>query len=299
MIAASTFIALSGLWLGLVIVLDQAPWFRGRSLARRLAPFLPGWDAADTGDRSSVPTRVLGPVVERALDAVRQGIGTNTDLRRRLLRAGRVDTAAAFRTRQFGHALAGACAGGVIAVASGAAGLAACGWVAAPAIAWAIVDEQRLGRAIAGRHERLRLELPVVAEQLGILVTAGYSLPAAVQRIADRGHGLAAEDLARVGRRLRQGLTDTAALSEWEERSGLDTVGRLGRVLAMHRDAGDLGSLISAEARSMRADTHRHLVETIERRSQLVWVPVTVATLVPGLLLLGIPFISALRQVTG
>jgi len=49
----------------------------------------------------------------------------------------------------------------------------------------------------------------------------------------------------------------------------------------------------------MRADTHRRLVESIERRSQLVWVPVTVATLVPGLLLLGIPFISALRQVTG
>lgn len=299
MIAASSFLALAAMWVGLVIVLDHAPWFRRRSLAGRIAPFLPGW-RPDLGEsRSSAASQVLGPVLVRALDLVRRRIGTNAELRMRLLRAGRDETASTFRTRQVGHALAGACAGGVVAIASGASSVAACIWVAAPAVGWVWIDEQQLNRAIARRHQRLRLELPVVAEQLGILVTAGYSLPAAMQRLADRGHGLAAEDLRRVSRRLRHGLTDTAALSEWEERSGLDTVGRLGRVLAMHRDAGDLGSLISAEARAMRADTHRQLVETIERRSQLVWIPVTVATLVPGLLLLGIPFISALRQVTG
>lgn len=299
MIAAATLIGLISMWCGLVLVLDRAPWFRRRSLAGRIAPYVPGSRVDRGADRSSPASMILAPVALRVIDAARRVAGTSDELGSRLRRAGRDETPSAFRTRQLGHALAGACAGGAIAIASGSSALAACIWIAAPAGAWVCIDEQRLNSAITRRQQRLRLELPVVAEQLGILVTAGYSLPAAVQRIADRGQGLAAEDLGRVGRRLRQGLTDTAALGEWEERSGLDTVGRLGRVLAMHRDAGDLGALISAEARSMRADTHRRLVESIERRSQLVWIPVTVATLVPGLLLLGIPFISALRQVTG
>jgi hypothetical protein len=39
----------------------------------------------------------------------------------------------------------------------------------------------------------------------------------------------------------------------------------------------------------------RELIEQIERRAQQVWIPVTVATLVPGAVLLAVPFIEALR----
>ena len=70
-------------------------------------------------------------------------------------------------------------------------------------------------------------------------------------------------------------------------------------MLRLHDDAGDLGSLIAQEARTIRAAAHRDLLEVIERRSQLVWVPVTVATLVPGLIFLAVPFMSAMTQVTG
>jgi hypothetical protein len=49
----------------------------------------------------------------------------------------------------------------------------------------------------------------------------------------------------------------------------------------------------------VRSEAHRALIETIERRGQLVWVPVTVATLVPGLILLAVPFLSAVAMVTG
>jgi hypothetical protein len=57
--------------------------------------------------------------------------------------------------------------------------------------------------------------------------------------------------------------------------------------------------LIAAEARSVRAEAHRELIESIERRAQLVWIPVTVATLVPGLIFLAVPFYSAMAQVAG
>ena len=70
---------------------------------------------------------------------------------------------------------------------------------------------------------------------------------------------------------------------------------RLVAVLALNREASDLGRLISEEARSIRRDAHRELVEAVERRAQQVWIPVTVATLLPGAVFLMIPFLEALR----
>ena len=39
----------------------------------------------------------------------------------------------------------------------------------------------------------------------------------------------------------------------------------------------------------------RELIEQIERRSQQVWIPVTVAALLPGAIFIAIPFVQALR----
>ena len=66
-------------------------------------------------------------------------------------------------------------------------------------------------------------------------------------------------------------------------------------VLQLQQEAGDLGRLISNEARAMRREAQRRLVETIERRAQLVWIPVTVATLLPGVLLMAVPFLAAMQ----
>ena len=52
--------------------------------------------------------------------------------------------------------------------------------------------------------------------------------------------------------------------------------------------------MIGEEARAIRRDVHRELIETIERRGQQVWIPVTVAALVPGVIFLAVPFIAAL-----
>ena len=70
-------------------------------------------------------------------------------------------------------------------------------------------------------------------------------------------------------------------------------------MLALNRQAGDLGRLISEEARAIRRDVQRELVERIERREQQVWIPVTVATLVPGVIFLAVPFIEAMRLFAG
>ncbi len=131
-----------------------------------------------------------------------------------------------------------------------------------------------------------------------MLLGSGYSLGSALNRLARRGDGACATDLALVCGRMRQGLTDIDALREWAALADVDALSRLVTILAMNREGGDLARLISEEARTIRQDAQRELVETIERRGQQVWIPVTVATLVPGVLFIVVPFIEAMRLFT-
>jgi hypothetical protein len=98
---------------------------------------------------------------------------------------------------------------------------------------------------------------------------------------------------------VRQGLTEVEALREWAAVARVPALDRLVPVLALNRESSDLGRLISDEARAIRRDVHIEQVETMERRSHQVWIPVTLATLVPGVIFLSIPFIEALRQFGG
>jgi hypothetical protein len=128
-----------------------------------------------------------------------------------------------------------------------------------------------------------------------MLLAAGWSLTAALHRLAERGSGAVATDLRRVRVRLGQGIGETEALREWAATAGVPQLDRLVSVLSLNRDTSDLGRLVAAEARAIRRDVHRELLEAVERRNQAVWIPVTVATLVPGVLFLAIPFVEALR----
>ena len=154
-------------------------------------------------------------------------------------------------------------------------------------------------RLICKWQDRLFYELPVVAEQLAMLISAGFSLSASLDRIASRGGGACAADLERVGLRVRQGLGEDRALSEWGTIAKLDAVDRLINVLSLNRETTDLGRLLGEEARSIRRDAQRRLTETLERRAQQVWIPVTVAALVPGVILLAVPFLQVMRIFTG
>ena len=164
----------------------------------------------------------------------------------------------------------------------------------APALAF-LTLEQRLSSASDAWKQRVALELPVVTEQLAMLLAAGFSLGAALNRIGDRGRGNCAGDLARVCGRIRQGLSEVDALREWAAVADVEALDRLVPILALNREASDLGRLVSDEARAIRRDLQRTLIETVERRVQQVWVPVTVAALVPGVLFMAVPFIEALR----
>lgn len=285
--------------IGLSFLFGELRWFRRRSLLARLRPYGATGAAALSPTPSSSPTAVLVTLVDQLVDRVTGTLGIRDDLTLRLARADLHTTPTAFRSRQALHAVVALAVGGTAALLLRPGPVTTLMLlIGVPTLA-VLIPEQRLSSRIARRSHRLQLELPVIAEQLGILIDSGTSLPAAITRVSRRGRGASAEDLHRVALRIRGGTSETTALTEWAERTDVEAVRRLVSVLSLHREAGDLGRLISEEARAIRAETHRELLERIERRDQLVWIPVTVATLVPGLLFLAVPFVSALAQVSG
>jgi Flp pilus assembly protein TadB len=237
---------------------------------------------------------VVAPLARAAGDKVAALFGVNEALSTRLRRVHSDVGVTAFRLRQVCLAGAALLAGAVLAGLGLPLPLAVLVVAGAPLLVFLVI-EQRLARASEHWQQQLALELPVVSEQLAMLLNAGYSLGAALARISERGKGCAARDLRGVVNRIRQGLSETDALREWAGVAGVDGVDRLVGVLALHAESADLGRLVSAEARQSRRDLHRRTIEGIERRAQQVWVPVTVATLVPGVILLAVPFLSALR----
>lgn len=295
------FLSALVLWAGATLLLGELRWSRRRPLDDRLAVHLtggraprrptPGWSVASVRE-------VLAPLAQDAGGRLGHLLGVSEDLGLRLERIHAEVDAAGFRLRQLGWSIVAV----VVAVAVGLLlttppALTLLLVLGAPLLAFLLL-EQDLARRSAAWQRRLFLELPVVSEQLGMLLAAGYSLGGALHRLARRGEGAVAADLRRVVLRVNQGLDEVAALREWAEIARVPAVDRLVGVLSLDREATDVGRLITDESRAARDEVHRELIEQIERRGQQVWIPVTVATLVPGVLFLAVPFIEAMRLFT-
>jgi Flp pilus assembly protein TadB len=242
---------------------------------------------------------VIGPLARDLGERASRMLGVSEELSARLRRSHSRLEVTQVRLRQLGWSAA-ALAGGVILTQATtlppAAALIIV--VGSPLLAFLAV-EHRIGSVSRRWQERTFLELPVIAEQLGMLLSAGYSLGSALNQLAARGQGACQTDLRVVCTRMQQGLSEMDALREWSDRVQVVEVTRLVDVLALNREAGDLGRLIAEEARSARREVQRQTLETIERRGQQVWIPVTVAALVPGVLFIAVPFIEALRLFSG
>jgi Flp pilus assembly protein TadB len=289
------------LWIGAALLLSRIRWFARPPLVERLRPYTPGGDVGSTrtGLLSVESFReVIGPLAREVGGRLASLFGVDEDLSTRLDRVHSPLDATSFRVRQLAVSGAAFALGLFLALAlrlPPAVGIFTA--IGLPLLAFLLV-EQQLARESARWQSRIFLELPVVSEQLGMLLSAGYSLSAALNRLATRGKGNCGRDLVRVCGHIRHGLSDVEALREWAALERVDALDRLVALLRLNREAGDLGRLIAEEARSIRRDVHRQLIETVERRGQQVWIPVTVATLLPGVIFLAIPFTEAMRLFT-
>lgn len=286
------------LWIGATLALSEVRWFARRPLDERLRPYVAGgWARVPRRGVLSVESfrDVFVPLATSLGDGLGRALGLHDDLATRLRRIHSTLDPSALRLRQLTWSTVAFVFAAALSLATSMpVALGALLVLGAPLLVFLLL-EQQVARASAEWRRRLFLELPVVCEQIGMLLSAGYSLGSALDRVASRGRGSCARDLARVGRRIRQGLSETEALREWADLADVAAVHRLVSVLALNRDTGDLGRLIAEEARTVRREVQRQLAATIDKRAQQVWIPVTVATLVPGTIFLAVPFLQALE----
>jgi tight adherence protein C len=289
-------------WVGATLLLSELRWFSRAPLAERLRPYAPGgMGKAGRGGILSLETfrEAVAPLARTVGERLSRLLGVTEDLDVRLRRIHSQLDVTAFRVRQVGLSLAGFGVGALVALAVRPPLPIVLLFVAGGPLLAFLALEQQIGAASRRWQRRVFLELPVVAEQLAMLLSAGFSLGAALNRIVARGRGCCARDLDRVCARIRQGLSVEQALAEWEATAQVDALSQLVGVLSLNREASDLGRLLSEEARGIRREVQRQLVEQMERKSQQVWIPVTVATLIPGVILMAIPFIQALKRFSG
>ncbi|MEX0835045.1 MAG: type II secretion system F family protein [Nitriliruptor sp.] len=292
-------VALSGLllWAGLTLLLSELRWFSRRSIVARLGPYVPG--GMGVRSRAGVLSvesfrEAVGPLARLLGSQFSRLFGVTEDLDRRLTRIhSRLDVTE-FRVRQIGWAIAGFGIGLLATIAFRPPAVVGPLLMLGGMLLAFLLLEQQVSGASDRWKRSVYLELPVVAEQVGMLLGSGFSLSAALDRVAGRGSGSAALDIRRVLSRVRQGVSEEVALREWADLVEVDALDRLVSVLALNREATDLGRLIAEEARAIRLDVQRELVERMEARGQQVWIPVTVATLVPGVIFIAVPFTRAL-----
>jgi Flp pilus assembly protein TadB len=289
------------IWFGATLLLSTLRWFRQPELAERLRAYSPEGMRLRRSAPASGPTAVLellAPLAAAIGNRLARALGVQGDTADRLLRAGHEPDVSAFRLRQGAWAVVALFAAALIAAAAQVGvPVAIAMMLAAPILAF-LVLENNVVVAASNWQQHLLLELPVTIEQLGMLLSSGYSLGSALSRLSRRSNGICARELAEVSRRIRQGVSEIEALREFARRADVAALDRLVGVLALNWEASDLGSLISAEARSVRREVHRQQIETIEKRAQQVWIPVTVATLVPGVIFMAVPFIDAMGRLT-
>lgn len=288
----------AALWIGAGLLL--ARWRRvGRpGYAARVSPFLQAGSSSHRGGAALFGTG-LSAFARAVGDRLTAVLGLSPDVAGRLARIHSPLDVTAFRLRQLGWSVAAVLV--AVALESGMGAPALVGLVTVPAaglLGYAGTDAA-LRRRCRVYDRRRTVEMPVIAEQLAMLVSSGYSLGTAVGRIAQRGDGACARDLRRVHARVAQGVTEQQALREWAARAASGPVERMVAVLVLSSETGDLGRLLAEEARSIRRSVQREMVEVMDRRSQQVWIPVTVAALVPGVIFLAVPFVSALRMFAG
>ncbi|MDQ6796910.1 MAG: type II secretion system F family protein [Actinomycetota bacterium] len=203
------------LWAGATLMVSQLRWFARPSLLERLRPYGPG--GMTPRGRGLLPSvesfrEVVGPLCRVSGERVARALGVSEDLSTRLERIHSPLDSTAFRVRQLGWTATAFAGGAVLSIALRPPPFIALLAMFGGASLVFLVVEERMARASDAWKRRLFLELPVMSEQLAMLLSAGFSLGSALNRLAERGRGYAARDLARVCGRIRQGLSEIDAL---------------------------------------------------------------------------------------
>ncbi|MCL5974052.1 MAG: hypothetical protein M1557_06610 [Actinobacteria bacterium] len=168
----------------------------------------------------------------------------------------------------------------------------------AAVVLWlAAVVTQRLVLHAGARQMRalLRNDLPLLLSELQSSLERGNSLTSSLIMTATTTQTAWRSHLERGAASLTRGESVTTVLMDLAEMVTLPDVSRALELLALSHQHHVAQQLTAQLLSQSKLDHHHRLIATAGKREQLIWVPVAIATLIPGVILVIVPLIGSLR----
>jgi len=260
--------------IGVTAVGSWARSLRAPRLLERVAPHVP--PTATTRALASPAPSAGATLIALVMALVRRPSGTDS-VRSRLQHAGR-DDIDRYRLEQLIASAVGCAGGGALGMAvlaNGGPVIAVLILAGVGAALGAMAVDWLLTRQARRRIERIRMQLPAVAELLAFSVAAGESPVAAIDRVVTTVAGDLSDELQRALGDIRAGATFDAALRHVSERTGSPEVDRFvdGLIVSMERGT-PLAEVMRAQAADARAAERRALMEVAGKKDVAMLVPV-------------------------
>lgn len=274
--------ALGAAFVGGLLLLASV-WLRGRrpALYDRVAPYVRDVqpDAYVAGGQRGTWSGLVAPVLAWAGDRLGRTLGGTASVEQRLARLGSGLSVAGFRVQQVLWGVAGFALCAALSllwlVRSGATSPALLVLCGCGAVVGVLARDNVLTSQVNRREQRMREELPTVADLLALAVAAGEGPAAGLERVVKVSHGELSRELARVLADVRTGTTMTRALDDLAARTGLASLARFAEGLAVAVDRGTpLVDVLHAQAADVRESGRRELMELGGRREVAMMLPV-------------------------
>lgn len=167
------------------------------------------------------------------------------------------------------------------------------------AAGWVIYG-MRLSTLKQRRARRLRFELPVVADTVGLHVIAGESVVTAISGLVETSHGVAADEFKAVLEDHHGGSGLTEALQRASRETATEEAERLYTLLAhAHDTGGRLAEALADLSTDYRAMLARDLTAEGGKRALATYGPVLALMVPVTLLFLLYPTLAGLRSLAG
>lgn len=276
---------------GLMLAFAGLPRRRHPTLDQRLAPYLvgvlPGLRAqagiaamAGKGGGRVLARMLTGPALSGVVRWLERVSGGSEAARRRLDQLGGPATVEEFRAEQLVWGLIGAGLGAAVGslaawLGSGLSAVPLLGSIVIGALLGVLGRDGLLSLQVRRREDRILSEFPAVAELLALSVGAGEGAVAALDRVARTSHGELSAELRRTLADARTGASLVAALESLGNRTSLPILARFADGVSIAVERGTpLADVLRAQARDIRTQSRRRLMEAGGRREIWMMVPV-------------------------
>lgn len=166
--------------------------------------------------------------------------------------------------------------------------------VSSVGLGW-LVDTAVKSSASQSRHRRrtqqLNFALTPFLQQVRLGITGGNSL----QKALTSANNLGNQDIEHLQNLLRSGMDIERSSKLWLDDFQTPAKQRLADLWSTKTTTSEMLALIENLLQWLNSEQRFFLTSEIERRNQLVWIPVTVAVLLPGMIFIAIPLEATLK----